>query len=133
METKITEQQRKSLHLWLEQLAHEANNQGLTLQDMVKVVKKLEIRPNKDNLKETFVKPYIKAAFGLDSTNQMTTKHIDETYDALNKLFGYYWHIHVPFPCDEEQQLKGLAGVKIAQFNNLKEEDYPEYTGPSTI
>lgn len=101
MSDQITTQQRKSLHLWLEQLAHEANNQGLTLQDMVAVMKKLEVRPSKDNLKEVFVKPYIKAAFNLDSTNQLNAKQIDETYDAMNKLFSYYWHIHLPFPSEE--------------------------------
>lgn len=101
MADQITNQARKALHLWLEQLAHEANNNGLTLQDMVKVMKKLEVRPSKDNLKEVFVKPYIKAAFNLDSTNQLNAKQIDETYDAMNKLFSYYWHIHLPFPSEE--------------------------------
>jgi hypothetical protein len=98
---QLTTKTRNSLHLWLEQLAHEANNNGLTLQDMVKVVKKLEIRPTKDNLKETFVKPYILAAYGLDSTEKMNSQQINETYDALNKLFSYHWHIHMPWPSEE--------------------------------
>ena len=98
--TKIAESKamRGALHLYLQQVANEANNQGLTLQDMVKVITKLEIRPNTINLKETFVKPYIESAYNLDSTEKMDSEQVTETYDALNKLFGHYWHIYLPFP-----------------------------------
>lgn len=126
----ITSAQRRSLHLWLDMLAHEANNQGLTLQDMVKVIKKLEIRPNVNNLKETFVKPYIKSAFGLDSTNQMNTQHINETYDAMNKLFGYYWHIHLPWPTNEYRTLLENQGYKTGGKLTV---EYPEFKGESKI
>jgi hypothetical protein len=99
----ITNQQRKSLHLYLSQVAHVANNQGLTLQDMVKVMKKLEVKPNTVNLKEVFVKPYIQSAYGIDSTNKLDSVQITETYDALNKLFGFYWDISLPFPSNEPE------------------------------
>lgn len=121
---QISTAQRGALHLYLAQVAHEANNQGLTLQDMIKVVKKLEIRPNTTNLKETFLKPYIESAYGLKSSEKMTNQQITETYDALNKLFSFYWQIYFPFPSNEAKQLENLSGVKIAQVNNLKNEDY---------
>jgi len=96
-----SEAMRNALHLWLEQVAHEANNHGLTLQDMVAQIKNLEVCPTKDNLKETFIKPYIKAAFQLDSTNKMTAAQVTKTYDAMNKLIGTNWHFHIPFPSQE--------------------------------
>jgi len=108
--TKVSESKamRGALHLYLSQVAHEANNQGLTLQDMVKVIKLLEIRPNTNNLKETFLKPYIFSAFKLDSSEKLDSNQVTETYDALNKVFGYYWHIHLPFPSIETLMLNQL-------------------------
>lgn len=108
--TKIAESKamRGALHVYLQQVAHEANNQGLTLQDMVKVIRQLEIRPNTKNLKETFAKPYILSAFGLDSTEKLDSDQVTELYDALNKVFSYHWQIHFPFPSKEEQMLQDL-------------------------
>ena len=110
--TKIAESKamRGALHLYLSQVAHEANNQGLTLQDMVKVIKQLEIRPNTKNLKETFAKPYTLSAFGLDSTEKLDSEQVTELYDALNKVFSYYWQIHLPFPSVESQHLEDWYG-----------------------
>ena len=99
---------RGSLHLYLQQVAHEANNMGLTMQDMIKVMKHLEVRPNIINLKETFVKPYIEKAYDLNSTEKMDNVQVTETYDALNKLFGYHWHIELPFPSREAQMFNSL-------------------------
>jgi hypothetical protein len=97
---------------------------------MVAVVKKLEIQPNVLNLKETFVKPYIKSAFGLTSTNQMSTKQINETYDAMNKLFGHYWHIHIPWPSDKYRTLLENQGYKTGAKLSV---EYPEYTGETKL
>lgn len=130
---QISNSQRGALHLYLSQVAAEANNQGLTLQDMIKVVNKLEIRPNTSNLKETFLKPYILSAYNLQSSEKMTNQQITETYDALNKLFSYYWQIYFPFPTDEEKQKENLVGVKLKQVNNLSNADYPEYNGEPNI
>ena len=120
--------QNSSLHLWLSMIAHEANNMGLTLQNLVEKVQKIEIRPSTENLKEIFVKPYIKSAYNLDSTTKMNTEQLNETYDAMNKLFSYYWHISIPFPCDENRPTT-LKNIEIAR--SLP--DYPSdiYNGES--
>lgn len=128
---QISGSQRGALHLYLSQVAHEANNMGLTLQDMVKVIKKLEIRPNTINLKETFLKPYIKSAFDLDSSEKMSNQQITEAYDALNLVFSHYWHICLPFPSDEAKQEANLSGQRIGAINNLSESNYPEYKEPT--
>ncbi len=123
-EKQISGSQRGALHLYLAQVAHEANNKGLTLQDMVAVVKKLEIRPNTSNLKETFLKPYILSAFQLKSSEKMSNQQIDEAYDALNKLFSYYWHIHLPFPSDENRPttLKNIETAKSILYDHNYQE-----------
>jgi len=125
---QISGSQRGALHLYLSQVAHEANNMGLTLQDMVKVIKKLEIRPNTTNLKETFLKPYIKSAFNLDSSEKMSNQQITEAYDALNLVFSHYWHICLPFPTDEQKQLENLGGYKSRAGQGTEGVDYPELT-----
>jgi len=109
--------QNSSLHLWLSMIAHEANNMGLTLQNLVEKVQKIEIRPSTENLKEIFVKPYIKSAYNLDSTTKMNTEQLNETYDAMNKLFSYYWHISIPFPCDENRPTT-LKNIELSKSIN---------------
>ena len=104
---------RGALHLYLSQVAHVANNLGLTLQDMVKVIEKLEIKPNTTNLKETFVKPYIEKAFGLTSTEKLSAEQVRETYDALNLVFGHYWHIELSFPSRDTQALNSITDETI--------------------
>ena len=115
--------QNSSLHLWLSMIAHEANNMGLTLQNLVEKVQKIEIRPSTENLKEIFVKPYIKSAYNLDSTTKMNTEQLNETYDAMNKLFSYYWHISIPFPSDENKE-STLKNIEMASKMNYPEDIY---------
>jgi len=112
---KVSDSQamRGALHLYLSQVAHVANNQGLTLQDMVKVIEKLEIKPNTTNLKETFVKPYIEKAFGITSTEKLSAEQVTETYDALNLVFGHYWHIELSFPSRDTQALNSITDETI--------------------
>jgi len=92
-----------ALHLYLAQVANEANNRGLTLNQMVKIIKHLEARPNVYTLKEMFVKPYIKKNFNLDSSMKMDSDQVTEIYDALNLAFSYHFDIHFPFPSRESQ------------------------------
>ena len=98
-----SKEMRGALHLYLAQVANEANNRGLTLNQMVKIIKHLEARPNVFTLKEIFVKPYIKKNFNLDSSMKMDSDQVTEIYDALNLAFGYHFDIHFPFPSRESQ------------------------------
>jgi hypothetical protein len=120
---QISSAQRGALHLYLSQVAHEANNKGLTLQNMVEVVKKLEIKPTTSNLKETFLKPYILSAYQLTSSEKMSNQQIDESYDALNKLFSYYFDIHFPFPSEADKP-STLANIGKARQINYPEDIY---------
>ena len=101
-----SEEMRGAFHLYLSQVANEANNKGLTLNQMVKIIKHLEAKPNVYTLKELFVKPYIKKNFNIDSTMKMTAPQVTEVYDALNLAFGFHFDIHFPFPSRETEEFK---------------------------
>jgi hypothetical protein len=111
---KVSDSQamRGALHLYLTQVANEANNKGLTLQDMVKVIKHLEIEPSLLLLKETFAKPYIEAAFKIKSTEKLTADQVTQTYKALDKVFSLGFDISFPFPSRETQMLAEVGSNK---------------------
>lgn len=93
-----TSQQNKALHKHLELLADALDREGHTLQDVVAQIKKAEIRPTKDNLKECVWKPLLFAMYGKTSTTEMTTAEVDRVYEAMNAFIGREFHLHIPFP-----------------------------------
>lgn len=96
---------RGSLHLYLQQVANEANNRGLTMRAIMKEVKHLEAKPTLIGFKENIVKPYIEEQYNLTSTEKMDSTQVDEVYDALNKFFGIVFDIHFPFPSEETRAM----------------------------
>ena len=65
--TKVSESKamRGALHLYLQQVANEANNRGLTMKAIMKEVKHLEAKPTIIGFKEGIVKPYIEEQYNL--------------------------------------------------------------------
>lgn len=98
-----TSQQNKSLHLYLSQVAHELQNQGQTMQDVVKAIKKVEIVPTGKNLKELVWREIQKALLNKESTTELTKHEVDEVYEVMNKWLGQNFEIHIPFPSDPER------------------------------
>jgi len=101
MEDERTTQQNKSIHLWLTQVADELDKNGHTLQDVVKSIKRAEIRPTMESLKEVMWKPLLLIMFNKKSTTKMTTKEVDKIYDVANKFLADNFELHVPFPSQE--------------------------------
>ena len=100
--------QNKSIHLWLEWLADELNKQGVTIQDVVSQIKKAEIRPTKENLKETMWKPMQMALFNKESSTELTTDEVDKVYEMLNAFLPQipgYDGVSIPFPNAADQHL----------------------------
>jgi hypothetical protein len=95
---KRTPAQNNSIHLWLSQVADELNNQGQTLQNVVAEIKRAEVRPTMENLKEAVWRPYQIAATGKESSTQLEKPEVDKVYEGLNKFFGEHFGIHIPFP-----------------------------------
>jgi hypothetical protein len=108
---KRTPAQNNSMHLWLTDVATELNKQGQTLQAVVAQIKRAEVRPTMENLKEVVWRPYQIAAFGKESTTELTTEEVDKVYEGLNKFFGEHFGIHVPFPSQEGRSLMTMEST----------------------
>jgi len=99
-----TEKQNNSIHLYLTMVAHELQNQGQTMQDVVKKINKVEITPTMHNLKELVWREIQKVHLGKESTTFLTKHEVDEVYNIMNKWLGLNFEIHIPFPSDEQKQ-----------------------------
>jgi hypothetical protein len=99
-----TPKQNNSLHLYLEQVSEALDREGFTIQDVVKAIRKAEIRPTKNALKEVVWKPLQKIILGKESTTELTTAEVDKVYEIFNRWLGQEFQIHIPFPTNEWQQ-----------------------------
>ena len=112
-----TERQNKALHLYLTQVAETLDREGHTLQDIVKVITKVEIRPTMSNIKEVVWREIQKAQLGKTSTTELSKQEdIDKVYDAMNKWLGHYFEIHIPFPSLEEGEKDNKGRIKISNY-----------------
>lgn len=119
-----TDSQRKAYFLWLEQIADQCNNMGVTADMLFKHTAHISI--TKDLLHHC-VKTLIKAEWNLDSTNDLRkTGHIDEIQDRIAGWVGKEGVVIPPFPSNETKAWEELSGEKIGAINNLKNEEYPE-------
>jgi hypothetical protein len=122
---KRTDQQRKAYFEWLEQIAQQCNNAGVTADVLFKHTAHISI--TKDLLHHC-VKTLIKAKWNLESTNDLRkTGHLDEIQDSMAGWVGKENVEIPPFPSEEVN----LSGVKLAQHNNLSNDNYSEYTEPT--
>lgn len=99
-----TLQQNSALHLYLTQVAQELDRQGHSMQDVIKHINKVEIKPTLYNVKELIWREIQKAVLGKESTTQLEKSEIDKVYDVMNKWLGQYFEIYIPFPNDEQRQ-----------------------------
>jgi hypothetical protein len=114
---KRTERQNNAIHLYLTQVANELDRQGHTLQDIVKVITKVEIRPTMSNIKEVVWREIQKAQLGKTSTTDLSKQEdIDKVYDAMNKWLGFYFQVHIPFPSIEEGEKDKDGKYKISNY-----------------
>lgn len=97
-QNSLTNQQMKAIHLYLEMVADALDREGHTMQDVVREIKRAEIRPTKDALKEVVWKPIAKILFNVDSTTKLTTGQVDRVYEVMNKWLGDSFELHVEFP-----------------------------------
>lgn len=123
-----TQAQHNSLWLWFTMIEHEAENAGITWNQVVGHTHQLRI--TKEGL-HVMCKQLQKALWGTTSTKDLKkVGQIEILVQHFADLFSKVGLELPPFPVDES---KHLAGVKIAQVNNLSNENYPEYNGPASI
>jgi hypothetical protein len=108
-----TEQQNKSIHLYLTWVARELQNQGQTLQNVVSKINKVEIVPTMYNLKEVVWREIQKSHLGKESTTLLTKHEVDEIYGIMSMWLAKNFGISLPFPNDED-----VAPLKDKVYEN---------------
>jgi hypothetical protein len=122
-------QQNSALHVYLTLVADELDKRGFTMQDVVKAIRRAEIRPTKEAMKSVVWKPLQFAIYRKESTTKLKKSEVDRVYETMNKWLGKEFDgIHVPWPSRENKPTT-LANIEAAK----KLPDYPEYEGEPTI
>lgn len=97
-----TNQQRKAIEVYCKLLAEALDREGVTLQNVTARIKKAEIRPTQENIKEVVFKPMCQALLNKQSTTELTTAEVDRVYEMVNAFVGREWGLHIPFPKMED-------------------------------
>lgn len=97
-----TELQNNALHLYLEWVARELENGGHTMQDVCKVITKIEIHPTKENVKEIIWREIQRALFGKKSTTELSKHEVTKVYEVMAQFLAREFQISLPFPNDED-------------------------------
>ena len=101
MEEKRTLKQNNSLHKWCEEIAKRYNNEGLTVQEIIKNYK-LELFWTKESVKELLVHTAIKRMFGKKSTAELIkTGEIDKIIDVITRFNAELGIENIPFPSND--------------------------------
>jgi hypothetical protein len=98
-------QQNKALHKYCEMVAHELENGGHTMQDVVKKIDMCEIYPTTRTVKEIIFKPIQEAVLGKKSTTELTTNEINKVYEVMSMFLAKEFEISLPFPSIEQTEL----------------------------
>ena len=102
MEIKRTKRQNDALHLYLTLVAHELENGGYTMQDVVKKITTIEIPPTKDTVKSIIWKPIQNVLFEKKSTTELTTGEVNRVYEVMAQFLAQQFQISLPFPSEED-------------------------------
>lgn len=97
-----TEQQNRALHKYLSLVAQELQNQGQTMQDVIKKINKVEIIPTTYNLKEIVWREIQKVHLGKESTTELTKNEVSEVYEIMSMWLSKNFEISIPFPDDPD-------------------------------
>ena len=108
-----TGSQNNSIHLYLDKISEQLQDEGHTMQDVVMAIKRAEIIPTTLALKEVVWKPIQKIMFGIDSTTQLKKQgQIDKVHMVVDKFFADNFGATYPFPNDEQRQAEKLANPR---------------------
>ncbi len=91
--TKITNKQRGSIHIYFEELSRELMESGVDFNVMLRDVR---VTPTPKILKDVY-REMGRIKFGVESTEQLTPKQVSEVWEDYN-LWLSKWCVHIPFP-----------------------------------
>jgi len=121
---KRTGKQNNSYWLWLELIAKQAQNLGVTADMLFRHTMHVSVTKN---MLHGAISSLIKAKWNLDSTTQLDkTGHLDEIQDHVASWVGKENIEIPPFPHEDKN-------TKLNAVENLKSKEYPEYNGAPTI
>jgi len=95
-----TNKQNNSIHKYLSMVSEELQEQGHTMQDVVKSIRRAEIVPTMNALKEVVWKPIQEITYGKKSTTELETKEVDKIYQVMSMWLAKEFGISLPFPSD---------------------------------
>jgi type I restriction-modification system DNA methylase subunit len=101
---KRTKKQNDAIHLYLEQVAGELQNQGQTLQGIIEKIEIAEIIPTEKNLKEVIWRSFQDALLKKKSTTELTTDEVTKVYEVVAMFLSRNFEINLPFPSIEEDE-----------------------------
>lgn len=96
-----TELQNNAIHLYLEWVARELQNQGQTMQDVVEKINFAEITPSKNAVKEMIWRPIQETVVNKKSTTELTKNEVNEVYEIISMFLSKQFRIDLPFPNDD--------------------------------
>lgn len=102
-EHQRTDLQNNAIHLYLEWVARELQNGGHTMQDVCKVITKVEIIPTKENVKEIIWREIQRAMFGKKSTTELSKHEVGQVYEVMSQFLAREFKIDLPFPNDPDE------------------------------
>lgn len=95
--------QNNAIHKYLTLVAEELQEQGQTMQDVVKAIRKAEIVPTMNAMKEVCWKPIQEITYGKKSTTELETHEVDKVYQVMAMWLAKEFNISIPFPSDEPE------------------------------
>jgi hypothetical protein len=126
-----TDSQHAALFLWFSMIEHEAENAGITWNEVVGHTHQLRI--TKEGL-HVMAKQLQKALWGTTSTKELKkVGQIDILIDHFTDLFSKVGLELPPFPEDKQKTQENLGGYRVKAGQGTEGVDYPEYTGKSSL
>lgn len=101
MSESRTPTQNNALHKYFDWVAEALDRDGHSMQDVLKVTNKGEIRPTPHAVKYVIWHPIMFAMYGHTSTTQLTTAQVDRVYEMMNAFLSREFELSIPFPANE--------------------------------
>lgn len=106
-----TKQQNDALHLYFKQVSDELLDKGITMNDVVKLYKAIELTPTPEMVKNAIWRPIQLALLKKESTTALTSEEITNVYENVSRFLAQL-EISLPFPSIDELLNKELDGLR---------------------
>lgn len=117
--------QRRGSWLYMTMRAEALNDAGLDVRKVMKPT--FNIPWTKEMVHDLLWIPIQQTMFKSKTMRALKKLQVTKVHDVIERELSEKFGLdQIPFPNDEERQLDDLAGVRLGQHNNLKNEDYQD-------